>query len=147
MNSAILFILSILATVSIVLILVFRTPKKIIAYFKTEGGQGALKGIIIFTLVGVIVALSSLVKADDNWFEFSEVFIGIDNTVTTSPQCDNDGPNDHLTSNGGFRQNVYISDDEQFFSNLKYTHHSCAINPDQRGYDAIGLELIYRFNW
>ena len=55
--------------------------------------------------------------------------------------------NDHLTSNGGLVQNIMISDDDNLQLNAKYTHHSCALDPDDRSYDALGAEISYRFWW
>lgn len=145
MNSATLFLLSTVTITLGILFIVFKTPNKMLTYFKTPEGLGVLKGILLFTLLGAAVAIPSMVKAEQGWFQYSEVYLGIDHPFSASPQCEDDGPNEHLTSNGGFRQNVFVSGDERFQANLKYTHHSCAINSDDQGYDAVGVELNYRF--
>lgn len=162
MSSAIMFIGAIIATAAILTLVVFKSPTKAISYLKTPDGKKVLAGIAWFLVFGVVLAaLSQCVKADGQdsaaedrkeiksadsgeWFAYGEVFIGVDRTTQVSPMCDEGGPDDRLTSNGGIRANVYQSADKRFEFNTKYTHHSCAFGQDNESYDAIGVEFTYR---
>ena len=50
---------------------------------------------------------------------------------------------DQSGSNIGLKLNVYKQG--RFSLNSKYTHHSCAFGKDSKSYDALGIELKYRF--
>jgi len=142
MNSGTLFALAILLFVTAYLIKEFGHPSNAIRYFKTKDGKGVLIGIVLF--IGLALA-STFVKADEVWFTYGEVYVGMDEMKGVSPQCKSGSQSDKSTSNGGVRFNIYRSQDRRFHWNLKYTHHSCAFNPDRNGYDALGFEFTYRF--
>ena len=38
----------------------------------------------------------------------------------------------------------YPNDSKSVRVNTKYTHHSCALGPDARQYDAVGVELEWK---
>lgn len=113
-----------------------------IEYFKTRDGLGILKGIVLAILFAVILAASSKVFAEDGWFTEGEVFAGIDQTFNPSPMCIRGSVDDKATSNIGIRVNVWESGN--FSIRSKYTHHSCAFGEDDSGYDAIGIELVFK---
>lgn len=107
------------------------------------------KGVIIFVLAGVLLGLSSMAFSSSpnrlHWFQYAEAYIGLDSTYGVSPFCEDRGINSRLTSNGGLRLNILESNDRLFSLNGKYTHNSCGFSPDKPTYDAVGLELVYRF--
>lgn len=146
MDSAALFILAALATAVILTLIVFKSPKSALAYFKTREGKAARLGIIVFVGVAVLAVLIArgAHAGEGRWFAYGEIFLGIDHPMSQSPQCERGGPDDKWTSNGGLRVNVYQSDDHRFELNGKYTHHSCAFGTDRNLYDALGLEVTYR---
>ena len=76
------------------------------------------------------------------WFDYGRIYMGVDQTRGQSPQCEDGGPSDKLTSNGGFEAGIYTLG--RFGSYLKYTHHSCAISPDNKSYDAAGFVIEYK---
>lgn len=132
-------------------LLAYRTggPFAAIAYLKSM--PGAAKGIGLFLGVAFTVALiasfiprahSESWKDDVQWFDYAEVYIGMDWTFEQSPQCRDDGIDKYSTSNGGFRFNVMTLN--RFQWNAKYTHHSCAFNSDRNGYDGAGTEFVLR---
>ncbi len=134
-----LFILAIL-TVAVVTILAF--VKSPLQYFKTKEGRGVATGIILALLVSLGVALLFPAKAEAlEYFESGEVFVGLDYTKKISPMCDVGVNDDKLTSNLGFKASILTSDDHTTDVSFKYTHHSCAVNPDNKSYDAIGIEV------
>lgn len=146
MSSLALFSIAIIVTALLSIVIAYKTPKEAVRYLKTPEGKRVLFGIVVFTLASILIAASSKVLADKpNWFTYGEVFAGIDYTKNLSPQCDQGGADDRATSNGGLRLNIYRSDDELFHLNSKYTHHSCAFSPDRESYDALGLEVNYKF--
>jgi len=115
-----------------------------VEYFKSPTGLGILKGIVL--AIAFAVALAVIPKAfaeEPVWFKEAEVFAGLDYTQRTSPQCIVGSVDDRTTSNLGLRLNVY--EYENFTINSKYTHHSCAFGEDDAGYDAFGVELVYKF--
>lgn len=148
MNSAILFTLAVIATIFVALVTYIGGPKKSFNYLKNN--LGVTKGIIMFVLFGLILAGGSMISqkvfSDEiNWFTYGEVFLGLDHTKNRSPMCEYGDVSDNSTSNGGIRLNMFRSDDKRFEWNSKYTHHSCAFNEDARSYDALGIELNYKF--
>lgn len=136
--------------VALVLVVLGITAYKIpvrewIPYFKTRTGLGILKGIVICIALGVALALfSGVAKADKlEYFEFGEMFMGLDYTKKSSPMCEQGGVDDQWTSNLGLRFNVVNYGNAQV--NAKATHHSCMLGVDDRSYDALGVELVWRF--
>lgn len=126
------------------------SPLKIIKYFKTDG-KGAGVGIAMFVGgASVLVIIASLLfpakaEADITWFNEAEIFIGLDQTKKLSPMCHEGKYSDRITSNGGVRMNVMRTTDSVVRVDVHYIHHSCAVNRDDRQYDAVGVQLVYRF--
>lgn len=116
-----------------------------ITYFMSQTGLGILKGVVLAIAFASAMAFVGSANADDRrgWFLDAEVYAGIENTQRVSPQCVSGGLDDTATSNLGLRVNVYQNG--PFRVNSKYTHHSCAFGEDDDGYDAVGIELIYKF--
>ena len=117
-------------------------------YFSTRDGKGILRGIIIAPGAILLIALAlslmpSCAKAG-TWFNDASVYAGLDWTKKLSPQCDPNPVDDRGTSNLGFKLNVWQSDSKRVRVNTKYTHHSCALGPDDRQYDAVGVELEWK---
>jgi hypothetical protein len=106
-------------------------------------------GVVIFVGVGLLVAIPNMVRASTpnhlHWFQYGEVYLGLDQTKGRSVFCENRGVNRYLTSNGGVVFNILQSNDRRFSLNAKYIHHSCAYSPDEPTYDAIGLSATLRF--
>ncbi|ASD50473.1 hypothetical protein FDI24_gp191 [Acidovorax phage ACP17] len=137
--------------VPLILVKVGWKPSKLKAYFwDTKQGKGILKGIVLG--VGVLVVAGSLmtcannvhaqpIKVPGTFFNDASVFMGLDHTKKLSPQCVAGGIDDRTTSNLGARLNVWQSPAKDVRFNLQYTHHSCALNVDRNGYDAIGVQV------
>lgn len=143
MSSLQLFCYSILALAIIWTAVSFaRAGVNPLEYAKTRAGKGVLKGILLALLFTLGVAGSSLVFAGQ-WFSEASVYAGLDYTKTLSPMCEDTGPDNRTTSNLGLRLRAYESNDKRFRVNSKYTHHSCAFSPDNKSYDALGVELEY----
>lgn len=150
---------------AIVLVIVFALlmwkvgPKGLRPYFSTKEGKGILKGIVLSPIVIAVIALllallGSLMPAKAHaegldlsprtygtFFNDASVFMGIDRTKGTSPQCWDGGVDARSTSNLGARLNLWQNPSGNVRVNAKYTHHSCALNRDRNGYDALGIEL------
>lgn len=117
-------------------------------YFSTRDGRGILKGIVlapvvILIIAGLILLFSGAAQAG-TWFNDASVFAGLDYTKKLSPQCERNSVDERGTSNLGLRLNLWESDSRNVRVNSKYTHHSCALGPDDRQYDAVGIELEWR---
>lgn len=148
-------VLAIVLLIVIGLLLWRIGPKGLVAYFKTPEGKGILKGIVLSPVVILAIAaafaiggwlLSGKAQAQElkpygTWFNDASVFMGIDRTKGVSPQCWSGGADDKSTSNLGARLNVWQNPSGNVRVNAKYTHHSCALNRDRNGYDAVGIEL------
>lgn len=147
MNSELMFLLSIIATLVVMMLIVFKSPKAILEYFKTKDGKGILKGIVLAIVFSLLLVVASVAFSDEEkgeWFAYGEVYVGMDRTNLQSPQCYSKGKDDKLTSNIGLKSNIYRSFDKKFEFNAKYTHHSCVFNRDNYGYDAVGVEFTYK---
>ena len=145
-DPAIEFVLSlIIVTVGWGLIILLHKRVNPITYFSSHTGLGILKGIVMAIGAAVIITvLSRSAHADEvKWFKEAEIFAGLEATQRVSPQCVRGGVDDKTTSNLGMRVNIYTN--KEFQINSKYTHHSCAFGEDDAGYDALGLELVYKF--
>lgn len=117
-------------------------------FFATKDGKGILKGIVlaptlILILAGLILLFSGAAQAG-TWLNDASVFAGLDYTKKLSPQCERNSVDERGTSNLGLRLNLWESDSRNVRVNSKYTHHSCALGPDDRQYDAVGVELEWR---
>ena len=119
-----------------------------IDYFRTPTGLGILRGIILAPLAIVLLAfLLWLLPGQAHagtWLNDASVFAGLDYTRKLSPQCERNAVDERGTSNLGLRVNVWESASRRVRVNGKYTHHSCALGPDDRQYDALGIELEWR---
>jgi len=112
-----------------------------------EGGKTSVwKGVSVILIVPIILAgilyAGNSNAADTTYFDSATVFVGIDNTLRPSPFCKGGGINNRLSSNIGFVQNM-ITDDVMNIG-LKYTHHSCALNPDDNAYDSLGIVIEWK---
>ncbi len=117
-------------------------------YFSTRDGKGILKGIIIapgaILLIALVLSLLPSCAQAGTWLNDASVYAGLDFTHKRSPQCWANRIDDRGTSNLGFKLNLWQSDSKRVRVNTKYTHHSCALGPDDRQYDAVGLEIEWR---
>lgn len=121
----------------------------------SEGTEKPIwKGVINIIVIPLLVVLllftaSKLVKAEEiKYLDYTSVFIGLDYTQNPSPFCEREGVNDRITSNMGVKQNILYYKRPKYTHELngKYTHHSCAINPDSdNSYDAIGIVYELKF--
>lgn len=140
MSSAAIFLCWIVGLVLILVVCLVRRPAD---YFKTKDGRGVLTGILLAVSATALIVWAAPSQAG-TWFNAGEVYFGIDSTRKVSPQCEAGGVNDRLTSNLGVRMNLFETADQRATWRVRYTHHSCAINPDRTSYDALGFELTYR---
>lgn len=115
------------------------------AYFSTEDGRKILRGIILAP--GLVVAAALVLwmlpgrASAGDWLTDASVYAALDQTRKASPMCDSNTVDDRLTSNMGVRLGMWRSESRNVRVNLRYTHHSCAIGPDDRQYDALGFEV------
>ena len=157
LDSVVMFILGVLAMAIAVLFYQFKNIGAMRIYFGTTEGKKVLSGIIGFVAFGVVSALvfvtftsilfPNYAVADEkkiNYLAYGKVYVGLDVPREQSPQCKSGPYSDKLTSNGGLVINLVQSRDKRFETNFKYTHHSCAFNADQHGYDAAGISIEYR---
>jgi len=132
------------------------------SYFRhTKPGKNSFVGIVAFPAALLVIAYVLMFvsqcaeagvphKAKLDYFVYTEVYGGIDHPGGQSPQCLNDGINNRITSNGGIKQNLFEYWPQRrwlIYSNVKWTHHSCAFNSDRNTYDAPGVELAFRVYW
>ena len=94
-----------------------------------------------------LMLLSSLSYAD--WFQYFEVYAGIDHYQNQSPQCENRATtnltdNNQDTSNMGFVANIYQSKWVDF--GVKGTHFSCVWNHDRNTVNNLGIVLSKRWS-
>ena len=118
-----------------------------LGFFKGREGRRALTSALLFVVIlggAVFLFGCQSAKAEDKgeWFEYGKIYMGLDYTRNISPQCEDSGPSNRLTSNGGFEAGFYSFGD--FGSYVKYTHHSCAVSPDDKSYDALGFGIEYK---
>lgn len=143
MSSITFFIISVVALAVASVLIYVKSPA---TYFKTDEGKGVAAGIglAVALSIGAVLLFPNKVSALE-YLKEVEVYVGLDRTSKISPMC-TAGPNsDRLTSNLGIKVSLLSSDDERAAVNLKYTHHSCAFNPDYHSYDAPGIEVVYKF--
>lgn len=117
-----------------------------IAYYKKSG---TMKDWILVLVLAVAAAgLSTCAEADDKWFKYTDVYIGLEapwsgHNKSCVPKL---GPDDKIGSNLGIAQHIY-SPDPAIDITTQWTHHSCAIGEDSSSYDAIGLMVRWRIQW
>lgn len=137
-----LFLISLIISVTLTIVLFVKKPKD---YFKTKEGKGVLVGIVAVLVVSLALVLLFPNKAqaeEYKYFNSAELFVGLDNTRKISPMCTTGVNSDKLTSNVGLKASIISTAVSSV--NLKYTHHSCAVNPDNKSYDALGVEVTYK---
>lgn len=140
MDSALMFILAVI-TLTVGTLLWKVGPSNIKDFFKTRGGKGILKGIVLAVTFSLLFAGVGLLSGCVN---HASVYAGLEDTKQNSPMC-SDRKGDQVTSNIGLKANLFESKDKRFATNVKYTHHSCAFADDGESYDALGVELEYKF--
>ena len=113
----------------------------------TTEGRGVSKGIIAAIATPLVIALGLLiVKAEAapvKFFGDTVIFVGLEQTGSTSVFCKAGGVDDKLTSNLGLNQNLLSIRNVNI--QAQYTHHSCALNKDVAGYDAVGIKIEWVF--
>jgi hypothetical protein len=149
-DSAILFVIISLSVISLWAVLVFwgMSAREVVGYFKKNSKIfSGIKFAIIFSLFFAAVGyISGCSTSSGTYLNSATVYSGIDYSVARpSPQCTSEGVDDRSTSNLGLKVNLFSTTDGKSKTNLKYTHHSCAFNPDQNLYDAVGIEFEYEF--
>lgn len=107
------------------------------AWRKTKEGRGVLLGLIVAPLLALLIgSLSGCQRVD--------VFAGLESTKNISPQCENGGASDRITSNLGVEGCRTVSRDGKTEVCGVYRHHSCAISPDRESYDGVGFFVSRR---
>lgn len=131
-------------------------PKNLKPFFTSKEGKGVASGIVLAPVVIVLIALAGWLllpksaraegmNVPGTWFKDASVFMGIDHTKKLSPMCADGGYDNRSTSNMGAKLNIWQSPSGNVRFNTLYTHHSCAINPDRKSYDAIGVQVEWKF--
>lgn len=131
-------------------------PSNLRPFFSTREGKGVARGIVLGPVVILLIALAAWlllpgkahaegIRVPGTWFNDASVFMGIDRTKKLSPMCHTGGYDDRSTSNLGAKLNVWQSPSGNVRFNTMYTHHSCAINPDHKSYDAVGIQVEWVF--
>lgn len=123
-----------------------------IAYFKTGDGAGALASALKASAAIAIILMILFVgmkcaHADDEWFKWTDVYMGVDYTKKQSPQCNPGGVDDNFTSNLGVSQHIRDLGSEDVYLYGGWTHHSCVIGGDRNTFDGVGIGVNWRFNW
>lgn len=139
--SIIFFTVAVLVTTVVAVLIFVKSP---VSYFKTKEGRKVAAGIVLAVLLSLglsLVSFSVNAKEPYKYFDTAKLFVGLDYTRKISPMCDVGVNNDKLTSNLGVRASIVSVPGSSL--NFKYTHHSCAVNPDNRSYDAAGIEVVY----
>lgn len=146
MHIKILAMLMVLGLLAYACLRAYGSPRETIEELSRPENKNVRRGILAFLVVLVGAGLAIPVKADvkGEFFAYSEVYAGIDYTLDQSPFCRDGLYDDKATSNGGFRQNLWRSDNRYLHINFKYTHHSCAFNHDRPTYDAFGFEIKFQ---
>ncbi len=113
---------------------------------KTGEGKGILFGLFIAPAAAVAVAfiLSLLGGCANVKDPYLEVYAGVESTKNISPQCEKGGASDRITSNLGVQLCTGVSEDGYTTVCGVYRHHSCAISPDDKSYDAGGVTVSRR---
>jgi hypothetical protein len=138
---------------------IFKIKGKSFKEWEENEGKGsvasALLGVgstlLLAAILTILVAFFNPVQAQSfseslkggKWFNETSVYLGIDYTLKTSPQCVSTSLDDRGTSNLGILQNIWLSKDKNLAWNFKYTHHSCVLGKDRNGYDGMGLQLVW----
>lgn len=99
---------------------------------KTKAGRGVLFGLFVAPLLAALVGmLGGCARVD--------VFAGLESTKNVSPQCEDSGASNRVTSNLGIEGCRGLSADGRTELCSVYRHHSCAISPDRESYDGFGF--------
>ena len=111
---------------------------------KSNIGLSYLKLFIVpIVLAFVLMSVNDAISKEVKYFDGGSVFVGLDTSNDRSVFCVENGLNNTTNSNLGVQQNIVEYSNVVLSS--KYTHHSCFANPDEKGYDKVGIEL--RLNW
>ena len=141
-------LIGIASVLSITLLWVFKGKVlDIVKYFKDN--LGVTKGIAMFTGAFILLAVLSLWVREANasqltYFNYGEIYVGMDYNKRLSPQCERDGPNNRLASNGGVKVNLLRTSSRIVEVNSYYLHKSCAYNEDREGIDSFGFEVTWK---
>lgn len=124
--------------------------KKLKRYFSKDGkGKGSISGVrnaILFVVIALTIAFfSEQARGDWEVPHVAYIWAGLDYTKDLSPQCEEDGADNRLTSDLGVGYQVLKYDDDLVIS-IERSHHSCAINIDKESYDAWGVKATWYFN-
>lgn len=132
-----------------------RDFKALVAYINTNQAFKDWRGflgralLIVLLLTVLTFALNSNANATESpdFFAYGQVSIGVDNVYNgdKSPACKDDGLNARLTSSGKVSINLVSWFGTEL--NASYQHHSCVLNGDDETYDAIGIEIIKRWDF
>lgn len=101
---------------------------------KTKSGRRVLFGLIVAPLLAALVGLIGGCARVD-------VFAGLESTKNLSPQCEDIGASNRITSNLGIEGCRGLSSDGRTEICGVYRHHSCAISIDRETYDAVGFQV------
>ena len=117
-----------------------------------SSGSGAIIGIVLAALIpfllGVILSALSIgiAKASEvKYLTETNIFAGLEETEKLSPMCYADGADNRITSSLGVWQQLIGYHDVDLFAS--YQHHSCAVNRDNKSYDAFGLKVNWKIKW
>lgn len=114
-----------------------------------KNSNGALpSAVLAFVAIAVLALVIFLIPNNANagtWFNDAGVYMGVDYTKGTSPQCEDGDPIDARgTSNLGVWANGWESSDGAIRVNARYTHHSCVLGEDEDSYDGLGVIVEWK---
>lgn len=111
--------------------------------------KSALTAIVGLSIIAFLISLipfnaNSSSSFDGRWFDDAGVYVGLDYTNGSSPQCSEAIFEDRGTSNLGAWMNIWKSKNDIFSVDAKYTHHSCYLGKDENIYDAAGIQIEWK---
>lgn len=123
-------------------------PLKVLKHLKANGAYTGIQAVLYAVLLlGIVFTFLYSQKSEAkefSYFEYTAIYAGLDYDVKSTPVfCYQGDVNDRLTSNVGLRQHLVSKNNISVLAN--YTHHSCALNKDKPTYDAVGLQLEWKF--
>lgn len=152
-----LTVITILAIVVVVLLAYVTTKsngsltKAVSRVVESESINGIVMVVVAFIVAGLFIGTvlygerAEGAESKVDYLEYTYIFAGVDYEMFTNIFCEKGDVNGKLVSNVGLGQHLVSINDINI--EAKYQHHSCALNRDKPTYDAIGLNMEWRFNW
>lgn len=123
-----------------------KTKSNPFKYLIANRAMSGIGMVLVVTIIAVLTLMSfygTAEASEKRWFAYTAVFAGLDMDINNQVFCYQGATSDRITSNVGARQNILEYDNLSI--NATYTHHSCAIEKDKPTYDAVGLQVEWKF--